>query len=360
VLSSRAKLSLLAMSCAVAALALAHAVMETASRFAETELGASLWDGEDHLQLFTPSQWVDRGADRVMLCGPSEAREAFRLEVFERELPGTEAFAAAQSWGTLDDFVVMMEYVERVHGPSAMPANLVLGVTPRWASGGGLHLSPTIRYIDKYSPFVSTFESAPGSGLALVEKPFAGGLLARWRWRGRQEKRYMGAALALGREAARALRLDVVDDPALEDRLDVYKFAHRAPRSTALVEKFVERPQPLWAEVSRWDARADVRRIEREVERLRALCDRHDTALFVVNLPVRPAVRPFYDRELYDAYVEVLRGAFGDVPFLDLRDLLTDEEFFDSVHATRAGAERLSEAVAAVVARGGTSKKVGS
>ena len=138
--SRRLGLSLAVAACGLLAVALAHVAMELLSRRAEGE-GVYLWHNEEYLQTFTPTNYDRRGSDRVLLCGPSEAREALRFEVFEAELPDTRALQSAQSWGTIADCVLLLEYLDQSYGADALPEHLVLGITYRWLSNEGPHRS---------------------------------------------------------------------------------------------------------------------------------------------------------------------------------------------------------------------------
>jgi hypothetical protein len=85
-------------------------------------------------------------------------------------------------------------------------------------------------------------------------------------------------------------------------------------------------------------------------ERLRAIADRNDCRILVVNMPEGGwARRLFYKPGIYEAYMDVLREAVGDLPFVDLREELPDEGFFDWMHPTRDAALRLSRRVAAEI-----------
>ncbi len=345
--SRKVALSLGAAACGLCAFVLAHVALEHLARFAELELGAYPWHGEEHQILFSPASWVERGDGRIQLCGPSEAREAFRTDVLAQELPHLEPLSTAQSWGTLADLLAMLEYVERSYGASAMPDHLVVGINVRWIANVGLDLSPTLRAIDRYGPELRVERGS--DPIELAERGFLEGVRARARHRLHQGFRYGNALRAVARRALSAV------DPRLaasisRERLEPYRFARKQPRSAAFVRRFAEQPLPLWVEVQRWDAREHEARVTRDFARLWALCAAHDTALYVVNLPLRPAVLDFYDAELHGAYMDLVRRVLGGVPFLDLSDLLDDDEFFDSVHVTHAGAERVSLAVARLVA----------
>lgn len=338
---------LLTLAAGFASLVLAHGALEAAALRAEAR-GASLWRGEEYLDVLTRSVWGDAAdGTRLLACGPSEAREAFRTELLEERLPGVRARSGALSWGTLADHQAMLDHVERTFGPEALPEVVVVGLTPRFVSNRGLELSPLVRAIDRWSPCCAA--AVAGSSVALAPKSALAGLVARASFRLRQGPRYAAGLLALARELARAALPDA-DLALLDERLEPYRFARREPRGEWLVRRFVEEPRGLWLDVQAWDPRAEEDRVRADVGRLARTCAERGIELFAVNLPVRPAARPFYDPALLAEYVEVVRAALGEVPLLDLQDLLADEEFFDSVHTTRAGAERTTEAVAAWLA----------
>ena len=67
--------------------------------------------------------------------------------------------------------------------------------------------------------------------------------------------------------------------------------------------------------------------------------------MIVVNLPEHPWNREGYRPEYYQNYLEVVQGALGDTPFLNLREFLELDEFYDVGHPTLAGAVHLSDRV---------------
>jgi hypothetical protein len=71
---------------------------------------------------------------------------------------------------------------------------------------------------------------------------------------------------------------------------------------------------------------------------------------FVVNLPEHPMNRAMFAPDRYDAYLDTVRTAIGSTPFLDLRTLLAEDDFFDEMHPTWKGGIAVSRAVGAFVA----------
>jgi hypothetical protein len=342
--TSRLRLHAAVAACALAAVLLAHGVLELASRRAEAH-GAYLWFRHEYLQAFSPASHAPRGgARRMLLCGPSEAREALRYGVFDAELPGIRARQSAQSWGTVADCTLLLEYIDASYGPDAMPEYLVLGTTVRWLSNEGLEMSPLVRAVDDFSPDFRV--ASPLDAPRLVPKGVLDGLASRVRFRLQQERRYKGALLALACDVWPPLE----ESGYVAERLEPYRFATKRPIPEARLTRFRGDTTGLWERVRQWDAREDAARVRRDLGRILDLCARRGVRVVVVNLPVRSLVRDFYDDGRYAAYLDVLRAAIGETPFLDLGDFLGDDEFFDSVHPTLAGGRRTSRAVARFVA----------
>ena len=71
--------------------------------------------------------------------------------------------------------------------------------------------------------------------------------------------------------------------------------------------------------------------------------------LYVVNLPELSWNRELYKPGRYEAYLELVKSALGDTPFLDLRTFLADEDFFDDAHPVWPAGFRVSQRVAAFI-----------
>src|SRR4030095_10641277 len=122
------------------------------ARAVEVRYGSYPWQNEDWLRLLLPTLWGGHRQNRILVAGPSEAREDLLYELFNESFQGLQTFQGGQSQGTFEDLVLTLEYVERVHGRSAVPHTLVLGVTPRFVANIPRGRSPPVAAIDKYSP----------------------------------------------------------------------------------------------------------------------------------------------------------------------------------------------------------------
>ena len=74
-----------------------HLALEASARFSERYLGAYLWKEQDYLRLFSPANHAGRGRHRLLIYGPSEAREGLIPEVLVS--PSFDRFACRRVWG---------------------------------------------------------------------------------------------------------------------------------------------------------------------------------------------------------------------------------------------------------------------
>jgi hypothetical protein len=336
---------------AALAFASAHVVLEHVARWVETEERGYLWYQEEYLQLFVPTNYVGRGRGRLLLAGPSEAREGFLPERFDARLPGWRAYQNAQSLGALEDLLVTFDYVERAYGAEALPDGLVVGMTPRFLGSLRPVPSPLYDAIDRFSWRYRVDRDA--SPPRLVPKTPVAALMAWARFLEHQGRRYTAACRGVlraalrragppGLELAERLRLDVGLTPS--------KYHHQPRRILERTIAWLDDPQSHWRVIHAWDPVPDRARVLADVGRLRALCERRGIALFVVAFPELSHSLQRYAPGHYEAYLALLREAFADVPRIDLTDLLPDEEFYDASHPTLAGAERITERAAELVA----------
>jgi hypothetical protein len=314
------------------------------SRAVEIRYGSYPWKNEDFLRVLLPTLWVGRGPSRIFIAGPSEAREDLLYELFDESFPGLETFQGGQSLGTFRDLLLSLEYVERVYGPSAVPALLVLGVTPRFVANIPRDQSPLVAAIDRYSPHFQV-ELGP-DGPRLVPKRLLDSLQARSRFLlFKQSRRYLSAA-------ASVIRGNLPKDgpPSwlsgwLQEYGSPYKF-HLLPRvPPAEIQAYINRPTSFWFAVHRWEPDTDATAIRQEFDRLLAFTGRHGIGLYVVNLPESVWSREAYQPGRYERYEGLLRKSLGHTPFLDLRTMLGPDEFHDAGHATLPGALRVSRRV---------------
>jgi hypothetical protein len=344
--SSGTATTLAAFGAALAFLVASHVAFEAVARFAETRLGAYLWKNQDHLRVMEPHLHVGQGAGRLSLFGPSEVREGVLPDELQNAVPGLRPYQNAQSLGTLEDTLFTLHYLERVHGRSALPAHLLLGITPRFVGNFRLDPSPLVEGLRKYSAFDVDVTTSPPT---LAPRPFVDSLRGRLRLLALAPDRY--------RRGLAAVLLATIHPvaPAFAAR-----FERRLLRPAKYLEGQWAPPDTMrrwleedggWRLVFGWDPAQDRRRIADQVGRLMTFCAQHGIRLYVVNLPEWSTSRAHYAPGRYEAYLSAVRAPLGDTPFLDLRTFLRDDEFWDTAHPNWAGAIRLSREVNAFVSR---------
>ncbi len=177
-----------------------HAALEGAARFSERYLGAYLWKEQDYLRLFSPANHAGRGRHRLLIYGPSEAREGLLPEEIAREARGLTPYQNSQSIGTLEDGLVVLRYIEGAYGPSAVPDAILLGVTTRFVGNLRTQSSPLWEGINKYSPHYRVVEDA--SPPSLVRRSFAESLGPRLALLGLMPDRYRRGLFAIASRSA--------------------------------------------------------------------------------------------------------------------------------------------------------------
>ncbi len=346
---------LLATGSVFAIYALLHATLVTLARRSERAAATYPWRGEDYLRYMLPTLFQRDGQDWSIIAGPSEAREDLLHERFEAAFPGVATYQGGLSLGTIDDLLIVLEYLERAYGRGAVPRSLLVGITPRFVANitdGGE--SPLVNAINRYSPHFRV-ERAP-NGPRLIEKPFAEGLLSRVRFLSKQQGRYHAGLCAtvleqLERGSAVPQNPLLADLGAAPDRLGVgslaevlricrspYKYHHKRPLTPQMVAGWIGASHSFWYKVHQWDPGADAALVQSRLTRLLEVCGRLGIDLYVVNLPEHPLNRAGYQPGRYQEYLRLVRAAIGQTPFLDLRELLAADEFYDAGHATVRGA----------------------
>jgi hypothetical protein len=340
-------------SCAVTWV-LVCATLEVIARKVESRLDANLWRYEEWMQLLSPARYpIDKGG-RIVVIGPSEAREAFWPEPFQQALDGATLVNDSLSLSTFEDALTQLEYVEKVYGRRAIGDLLLVAVTPRLVQGYAPGERPLRIVLNRYSPYFALDEGVEPQ--ALVEKSFAPSLLGRVRLAAHSGVRYqraVRAALLAVRARVRGEDLDalfraygLVGSRFFDtEPLDKQQYYEWARTGTGILPSMA-----YFFKLRTMDARTQRDVIVGHFERLRAIADRNDCRILVVNMPEGGwARRLFYKPGIYEAYMDVLREAVGDLPFVDLREELPDEGFFDWMHPTRDAALRLSRRVAAEI-----------
>jgi hypothetical protein len=345
-LITRYKLVLL--GCVCLFVAAAHVVLDTAAGYAETRLDAYLWKEEDFLRLFSPTNHRGRGRQRLLITGPSEAREALLPEELARALPGSKPYQNSESQGTLEDGLVVLDYIERAYGPAAVPDAVVFGITTRFVAGIRENPSPLFAGINTYSPDFQLDETQHPP--RLVPRSPLDSLQARLALLGRQPVRYRHALMAI------AVHLLIRLYPRFDEHLR-FRHSFAAAKyidyriwSPDVIKAHLSATGRVWDTIHAWDPARDRDRVTRELRLLLDYTSRHGIELYVVNLPELSWNRALYNRQRYDEYLDVVRSALGATPFLDLRTFLSDDEFYDTSHPMWRGGIRVSKKVADFIA----------
>lgn len=358
--SSKQTLAVAALTCAGAILALIISSLFALAVWTETNTDTYPFRTEDWLRYLLPTLFEDRGDDRILIVGPSEAREDLLYETFDKELPGTRAFQGALSLGTLDDVLLGLNYIEKAYGRGAIPRAIIVGITPRFVGNIPENVSPFARAVDSYSPHYRVARSPEGS--RLVPKTFLEGLLSRYRFLQKYNLRYRsGIAYLMQSVLHTEFRQDRGEQNLIAYALrfwifhhtSPYKYRNLMPYSLDELEAWLNDPASFWFKAHEWDPRNDESRIQAQLERLIAIANRWGSKLYIVNLPEHPLNRGGYKEGYYEAYLDIVRASIGATPFLNLRTLLDSTEFFDLGHATHSGALRVSSRVADFVRRQG-------
>jgi len=314
------------------------------TRAVEVRYGSYPWKNEDWLRVLLPTLWSGHGQNRILIAGGSEAREDLLYELFDESFPGLRTFHGGQSQGTFEQLMLTLEYVERVHGRSAVPHTLVLGVNLRFVANLPRGRSPLFAAIDKYSPQFRV-QNGP-DGPRLTDKGLLDSVLARMRFLlFKQSPRDFAAVASVG---AYALPEDH-RSAAITHWLQIYgspsKYHGLPPISPEDIRAGMSQPTSFWVPVHQWEPDADAPAIRRQFARLLAFTREHGVRLYVVNLPENVWIRDRYQFGRYERYEALVRESLGNTPFLDLRTMLGPDEFFDAGHATLPGALRVSRRV---------------
>jgi len=339
--------------------------------------------GNMPLRFLLPSLVGGSGDRTIMITGSSTAGDSLLYEEFERALPAYRTYPGTFPVATLDEILLMLDYLERTYGSDVLPDLLVVGVEPRLLANKprrfGAHQDDPIEFrgaflvevIDKYS---STFRVARTSaGSRLVQKGRLEGVAASWRfWTQTQQPRHRAAIAALLDRvlngpglhmdlASGITGLDDVRNPfdpetirtALQDIANDGLYmsfrqwlpAYISPYVFHYVYRKDENAHPRLAEAMfNWNPEPEADLIAANVIRLRQFAARTGMKLVVVNTPQRPSARAAYSASYYASLMRITRGALGDTPFLDLRELIERHEFIDE-HVDRSGAEKTTARV---------------
>jgi hypothetical protein len=352
---------------------LAVASLGALARHVESTQDVYPYKNEDWLRHLLPTLYADHGEPRLLITGPSTARENLVIEVFADSFPDHEVVQGGLSLGTLSDVLLSLDHLRLVYGPESLPEVLVLGISTRFIADIPAE-RPFEMGLARYSPHYRV-ERGGTAGPRLVQKSPLEGLVARLRFLiYKQAPRYQVALSVLARPlipsalseassardapgpplGSRIRRLifgqDVSEtgmDGLIADLISPYKYRTMAPWTREELVAWLDAPDTWWKDVHAWDPDEDRRAVVGRLERLLDVIRSNKIELYVVNLPEREVSRRRYDERSYSRYLELVRTALGDTPFLDLRDALPDDEFYDLEHATLEGSLRITnEAIA--------------
>lgn len=369
---SRLRFSLSAIGIVAAVGFAAVLALEVAANRLEASRQVYPYKWEDWLRYFVPSLWPTDGPPGLMLTGPSTARENFLLEEFARAFPGHRVLPAAMSLGTFRDITAGLEYLEAEYGRAALPRVVVLGIAPRFLAEIPRE-RPFPEALSRYGRHFGPLADS-SAAFGLTRKPALAGIVDHARFRtSRQSPRYRAVfAWIAGRvvhpewssrlaSSGIANRLAVSGAGRLLGvselaRLGPVGFAQRyiSPyryqpaqvswKPEALAAS-LDDPRSWWAEVFHWNPEPDAEAIRARARSLIEFVRERDIELYVVNLPEHSALRRRTKPAFAARYDDLIRSAFGSVPFLDLRCFLPDADFLDAEHALWEGAKDVSARV---------------
>jgi hypothetical protein len=347
-----------------------HGALLTFSRVVESRTTVYPYKEEDWLRYLMPSLFAQTGSARLLLAGESNVRESLLFEEFDRAFPNMRAFEGGISLGTIDDVLISLQYAESVYGPSALPRMMVLGVSLRFVANipGD---RPFFEGLNNYSPHFSV-RLGPSGPYMEKKTPWEGWVSWTSFHAFKSQPRYRAAIAAEVRDrmnlhtdstpakrSAREFLSSFLRTPAGAIRevaqayaaaeayrwASPYRYQQLPPLLRENQRQWLRSRSSWWYQVHRWDARANWQNAAERLRALRRFAEERQISLYVFNLPESIETRQLYDPANYAAYMELLRTEMDGVPFLDLREFLPEEEFFDAVHPQLPGARRITNRV---------------
>lgn len=358
-------------------------LLNKVSIWAEQELGAFPFMQEDWLRYIVPSQFTSKSRDRIMLTGPSTVRENFLYEQLTAAFPGHVIYQGGISLGTIDDVNAALDYIEGAYGSNSLPRTIVLGVAPRFIANIPEE-RPFKGGIDRYSPYFNTIQGS--TGIELVPKSFVKSIIARLRFLYyKKPEQYRTSLLAVlnywlsgvktidvtpvemaektffqkqidslfrhpvikrfiaNTRFKRALKYDFSD--VLAWMISPYKYRLDPPVEQESLIEWSNNPDSWWRLVYSWNPKEMELQTRARLKRFVDFVDTRDIRLLVVNMPERNISREKFNVEYYNAYVSMIIDAVGEERFLDLREFLQQDEFYDLEHSIYRGSLRLTNEV---------------
>jgi hypothetical protein len=322
--------------------------LESLARQVEVRLDAHLWRYEEWMQLFSPARYPAEERGRILVIGPSESREAFWPAPFRDSLRHGRLVNDSLSLSTFEDAITQLEYIEKVYGTGAIGDLLLVAVTPRFLQGYTPGERPLPIALNRYSPHFSLDESVEPQ--ALVKKGPLDSVVARIRLAGHAGARYTKAIRALLFAAQARLTGGDIERAFRAHYLIPARFFDQGPRDKTEYYDLARSGTGYNPPLRSMDLRLRRAEVQRDFRRLREIASRNRARVLVVNMPEGGWARGyFYDPGIHEAYMTVLQEAVGDLPFIDLREALTDDGFVDWVHPTMDAGLAISRRVAAEI-----------
>jgi hypothetical protein len=355
-------------------------LFQLTARWAEAEVGAYPYlAGEDPMRLLLPTVHGQRRGGTLLL-GASSIGEAFLYEKLQSTWK-SPVRSGSLSGATLDDCILFLSYVEQAYGAQALPNRILVGMSPRVLANiprvFGSMADPnapayTIGAISRYSTKFDVLRQEFGT--TLTPKSTAQSLLATASfYLTKQQPRYRTGVLAVidhlldsdpvkgdfqkgypgypayPRDLLSAANLLTtiawVKDAGLAEPLRKWLRMFRSAYNIQLMRPLD--PQLLESRIRRhdmsryeFDPRTNGQLAAVQLGRLAQFVNRHHLELIVVYLPEHPSFRARYDPGRYAAYRDTVEKHLPMAGFLDLRDDLSADYFFDEVHVSYAGALR--------------------
>jgi hypothetical protein len=340
------RVALGAIAAAVLLYAGINAGLLSLSQWVERTSDVYPYQDEDWLRYLLPGLFENRGHNRIMLIGESAVREGLLAKEFERAFPKMRTFHAEMGGATFDDMLISLEYIERVYGRTALPRVLVLGISLRFVANLP-EKRPFRPVLERYSPYYSIEETQSGPRLRPKK------IWHRWlSWLRfvlfKQQKRYLASLSALSRAFVSMDSIESLGQVFHAGRAESnrrwgspYMF-HHLP--TVGLDDFLDPGRPFW-KIYSWEPETSCHMISDHFKKLRDFTEKKEIRLYVFNLPEHVEIRDRYDKDRYQRYLALVRQNLGNTPYLDLREMLRPDEFYDAVHANLPGAKRLTERV---------------
>ena len=349
--------------------------LSAVSTWAERDLHAFPFKDEDWLRYLLPSRFETLGRRRIMLAGPSTVRENFRYEIFEAEFTTHDIYQGGISLGTIDDVTAALEYVENVYGTDALPEIVVLGISPRFVANIPDDRPFTLG-LNLYSPYFSAVQES--TRIALEPKGALASLLARARFlAAKQPERFRIGLLAVlnhlmtdetsesGR-ASLAIRLGglpivtrIVEAlgygrvlefgpvEIIQWFISPYKYSLNKPIVYPVVHREEYDPEldGWWGQTYLWDPIKNEKKSRARLKHFADFVGRNDIRSLVINLPERDISRMNFDEVNYGAYLQLVRSELKGIQFINMREFMETDEFYDREHTTPEGSTRLTDEI---------------